>query len=130
MNHWKAFRSLTGTLLLLFTGSCRQPEDTTTTSKPDNLVAPERMAQILAEVHITEARVSRMGLRSSDSSAIVYKRLEQNIYKKYQVDTAAYAKSYTYYSTHPAELEAIYNEVVEKLKKKTHQPPTKPSKQV
>ncbi|WP_232541074.1 DUF4296 domain-containing protein [Spirosoma endbachense] len=98
--------------------SCQSAED----KRPENLIPEDRMANILTEVHMAESRVSRLGLRSIDSSNLAYKHLENQIFKKFKVDTAAYSKSYTYYSSHPSEMEAIYKQVVDNLKKKTEAP--------
>ncbi|GAB3890605.1 DUF4296 domain-containing protein [Spirosoma agri] len=92
---------------------CQSPED----KRPDNLIPTDRMATILTEVHMTESRVSRLGLRSIDSSNIAYKHLEKQIYQKFKVDTAAYAKSYVYYAAHPRQMEELYKQVVDNLKK-------------
>lgn len=99
--------------------SCQAQQD----ERPDNLIPEDRMVDILTEVHKAETRVSRLGLRSLDSSNIAYKHLERQIFQKFKVDTAAYTKSYVYYSSHPREMESIYKQVVEKLKKQTE--PTK-----
>lgn len=77
------------------------------------------MADILTEVHMAEARASRLNLAGTDSSTVVYKRLEKQIFKKFQVDTAVYSKSYAFYSAHPKKMEAVYKQVVENLRKKT-----------
>ncbi|UFH54965.1 DUF4296 domain-containing protein [Spirosoma sp. KNUC1025] len=95
--------------------ACTTPED----ERPDNLIDKNRMADILTEVHMAEARVSRLSLGSIDSSNIAYKHLETQIFRKFGVDTAAYRKSYIFYSSHPAEMEAIYKQVVGKLTNKT-----------
>jgi len=76
------------------------------------------MAAVLTEIHLAEARVSRLGLGSMDSSNMVYKRLERQIFQKFKVDTSAYSKSYVYYSSHPLQMEAIYKQITENLKKK------------
>lgn len=94
--------------------ACAAPED----AKPDNLIPETRMSGILTEIHLIEAQVSRMGLGSSDSSNIVYKRLESQVFKKMKVDTSAYTKSYIYYSSHPRQMETIYKQIIENLKKK------------
>ena len=91
--------------------ACTAPED----ERPDKLVPTDQMADILTEVHPAEARVSRMALTSIDSSNIVYKRLENQIIKKYQLDTAVYRKSYIFYSSHPREMETIYQQVTKNL---------------
>lgn len=85
---------------------------------PDNLIPESRMATILTQIHVAEARVSRLGLGSPDSSNLVYKRLETQIFRNLQVDTSAYTKSYVYYSSHPLQMETIYKQITKNLKKK------------
>jgi hypothetical protein len=85
-------------------------------SAPDNLIGPDKMANILADIHMAEARVGKLNIANSDSAAIVFKRLQGKAFAKAQVDTSAYTKSYVYYSSHPAELAGIYEKVLEKLK--------------
>lgn len=102
-------------LLAVWIGqACSATDD----SRPKNLIPQERMAEILTEVHMAEARVGRLGIATIDSSNIIYRRLEKGILKKYQVDTSAYTRSYVYYSSHPDEMEAIYKQVVDNLKQK------------
>ncbi|MBC8153645.1 MAG: DUF4296 domain-containing protein, partial [Bacteroidetes bacterium] len=108
-------------LACLLTWAC-QPPGNDRTLQPDNLIPADKMAQILTEVHLAESRVSKLGLSASDSSAMVYKRLERQIHKKLNVDTAAYNRSYTYYAANPAKLEAIYKEVVKNLEQKITPP--------
>ncbi len=70
--------------------------------QPDNLIPESKMAAVLTDIHLAEARVSRLGLGSLDSSTLVYKRLEKQIFQKHKVDTSAYSKSYQYYSASPS----------------------------
>ena len=105
-----------GLLWLLF--ACG-PNAENGTERPDNLVDEDRMVAILTEVHLNEAKVGKLNLRSSDSSNLVYKRLERQLLKKYDVDTSAYSRSYIYYASHPEAMERLYKRVVEKL-----QPPS------
>ncbi len=108
--------------------ACTAPEN----KRPDNLIDETKMADILTEVHIAETRISRLSLRSVDSSNMAYKHVESQIFKKFGVDTATYRASYTFYSSHPADMEVIYKQVTEKLKKKmavkSRQPSPKPPK--
>ncbi len=80
-------------------------------SPPGGLIPPDRMADILTDIHIAEARVSSMGLRSLDSSLKVYDSLQVDIWRHNKVDTSVYAKSYEYYTTHPELLAEIYDQV-------------------
>ncbi|GAB3943432.1 hypothetical protein GCM10028805_09660 [Spirosoma harenae] len=91
--------------------ACTAPED----QPPKNLIPEDQMADILTEVHMAESRVSRMALSSIDSSNMVYKRLEKQIIKKFKVDTAVYRLSYIFYSSHPQNMEAIYQRVTKNL---------------
>ena len=91
--------------------ACTAPED----QRPDNLIDEGRMADILTEVHIAEARVGRLSLGSIDSTNIAYKHLESQIFRKFGVDTTTYRKSYSFYASRPADMEAIYKKVVDKL---------------
>jgi glutamine cyclotransferase len=95
---------------------CTSEGQTKLGEKPANLVEEDKMASILTEVHLSEARVSKMALTSADTSAMVYKRLHTNILKKFDVDTASYTQSYVYYAAHPDKLTKIYEQVLEKLK--------------
>ena len=96
--------------------SCMAPED----KKPDNLINADQMANILTEVHLAESRISRLSLRSLDSSNIAYKHLETKFLKQFGVDTATFRRSYVFYSSHPQQMEEVYKRVVEKLQKKTN----------
>ena len=108
-------------LLAGLLAGCEAPED----KRPDGLIPEDRMAQILTEIHLTESTVSRLNLVGVDSANMAYKHLERQVFRKFQVDTAAYTRSYIYYSSHPREMEAIYKQVVEKLqvKNKIQKPP-------
>lgn len=122
--HFKSMRRnpivdclMTLLLSIWLVASCTPPND----AQPDNLIPEPRMAAILTEIHIAEGRVSRLGISTSDSSNIVYKRLEKQIFWQLQVDTSAYTKSYIYYSSHPRQMEAVYEQVIENLKERTEE---------
>ena len=84
-------------------------------SPPGDLIPQEKMAEILTEIHVAEARVTHLQLRSQDSSIFVYDKLQKMIWKKNKVDTSLYRKSYTYYTSHPGLLAEIYDKVEENL---------------
>ncbi|GAB2597099.1 DUF4296 domain-containing protein [Spirosoma areae] len=122
--HRNRFQSYLWRLLLSgwLIAACTNPED----KPPEGLIDEEQMAELLTEIHIAEARVSRLGLRSIDSSNLAYKHIESQLFKKFRVDTAIYRKSYIFYSSHPGDMERVYKKVTEKLKKKTEAPTPKP----
>ncbi|MEZ0540379.1 DUF4296 domain-containing protein [Fibrella arboris] len=85
-------------------------------AKPANLVDEDKMAAILTEVHLSEARIAKLSIGSSDTSTLLFKRLQTQTLKKFNVDTSAYTQSFVYYSSRPAKLASIYEQVVEQLK--------------
>jgi len=82
---------------------------------PRDTLSQEQMASILADIHIAESRVTRMQLKSSDSSLMVFNKLKQDIWKKHKVDTLNYRNSYTFYMTHPKQMSQIYEKVNKKI---------------
>jgi hypothetical protein len=85
---------------------------------PADLLPKEKMADILADIHVAEARITSMQLRSLDSSVLVFERMQQQIWKKHKVDTTLYRKSYTFYTSNPAYLSDIYDKVEKKLEER------------
>ncbi len=91
-----------------------------------SVIGPEydedTMAEILTEIHLAEARVSKMKFRSPDSSALVFKRLEEQIFIKHEIDTLEYRKSYEYYASDAIQWKLIYQKVNENLNSKENKP--------
>jgi len=73
------------------------------------------MATILSEIHIAESRVTRLQLKSLDSSLLIFNKLKNDIWKKQKVDTLVYKNSYTFYMTHPQQMARIYEMVNKKI---------------
>ena len=106
-------------LLLLL--ACSEEE-----KRPGDLIPEEKMAKILADIHVAEAQVTNLQLHSLDSSVTVYEELQQKIWKKYQVDTLLYRKSYSFYTSHPAYLAEIYEQVEKNLDQREKKKKIKP----
>ena len=106
---------------LLMLLACSEEE-----KRPGDLISEDKMAQILADIHLAEAQVTNLQLRSLDSSVTVYEELQQKIWKKYQVDTLLYRKSYSFYTSHPAYLAEIYEQVEKNLDRREKKKEIKP----
>lgn len=78
---------------------------------PSGTLSETEMAAILTEVHLAEARIGQLNLKTQDSSILVYNHLKNQIWKKLKVDTLVYKESYEFYVTHPKRLERIYDQV-------------------
>ena len=81
-----------------------------------NVIEKEKMAHMLAEVHIVDGTLVVYGAKDS-----LYKygaNRYMSIFKKYGVDSAAFKKSLKYYAGVPDDMIAIYNRVDTILKVK------------
>lgn len=87
------------------------------TKPPKDILDKEKMADMLVEIHLAEAKVSKLNLRSMDSSVVVFRKLQQEIWAKHKVDSALYNKSYAYYASNPEQLGSVYEIVTKALAK-------------
>ena len=69
------------------------------------------MALILTDIHVAESRVTKLQLKSLDSSLMIFNKLKADIWKKHKVDTLNYRNSYSYYMSHPKQMSEIYEKV-------------------
>jgi len=100
---------LLGSMAINFAG-CTKDE-----KPPQGTLSEEEMATILTDIHIAESRVTRLQLKSLDSSILIFDRLKKQVWEKNKVDTAAYRSSYSYYMTHPEYMNRIYENVAKKI---------------
>jgi hypothetical protein len=66
-------------------------------------------------MHKAEALTNSAGIPSSDTSFYIFEQYEKEIFKKQQVDTADYYKSYKFYLVNPEEFTDLYKLVVDKI---------------
>ncbi|MCU0324678.1 MAG: DUF4296 domain-containing protein [Spirosomaceae bacterium] len=85
---------------------------------PKGSIDAETMSKIIADIHLAEAKVSRLSFQEFDSTKVAFKYFEQKIFAKYKVDTAQYRKSYDFYAAHPEYMTDIYDNAVKILEKK------------
>ncbi len=107
MKHLRRYSLL---FFLAFILSCNNED-----SEPPNLISEKEMAKILVDIHVIEARVSKMALSSLDTSTLINERLKLSLFKEYKTDSLTFNRSYQFYSTHPDYLERIYEDVVKQL---------------
>ena len=89
-----------------------------TDAPPPNLLTEGQMASFLADLHVSEQRVAELRLQSQDSSLAVFRRVEQELFRRHGMDTAAYRQSYQYYAARPERFKIIYQAVVDSLMKR------------
>lgn len=101
---------LTGTALLVATM-------TGCNSTPEHVIPQEKMAQLLADIHVGESVVE---INRSDYREDSLKRvLKQSIYAKHGVTVEQVDTSYVWYGHHIEEYIKVYDRVVEILEKRT-----------
>ncbi len=100
---------LAGSMAIIFAGCTKEEKP------PEGTLSEEKMALILTDIHIAESRVTRLQLKSLDSSILIFDKLKKQIWEKNKVDTVAYRNSYNYYMTHPEYMSRIYENVAKKI---------------
>jgi uncharacterized protein YjbK len=85
-----------------------------TAEKPKNLVSPEKMEQMLSELHIVDALVNQKSL-AADSAKKLSTDYYDFIYRKYAVTANDFNNSFQYYLHNPADMDSIYVKVLENL---------------
>ena len=94
--------------VLLISFSCDNFND----QEPDNLIEPEKMANILLDIELLRSIKSTNASDEYKESALG----DLYLYKKYKVDSLQIVESKKYYSKYPKKYLAIYKSVEERLK--------------
>ena len=97
--------------LLLALPACQRPEEP---PRPADLVPKEKIVQLVADLHVLEARVENSRL-SGDSSRALYLANQKEIFWKNEVTDSAFQRSYRYYSIHGKDLDEIYGAAIDTL---------------
>ncbi len=83
--------------------------------KPKDLIAEDKMAVVLSEIHLLESQVNDLHLGNGDSSLVVYQKLKFDMLKKNNLDSASFNKSLKYYIINPELLKNVYINVKNNL---------------
>lgn len=82
--------------------------------KPEWLIPKETMENILRDIQYAEDATNTLNVSYKDERATLKKFYEQ-IFKIHDVDAEYFDSSFTYYISHPAELNSIYDSVLVKM---------------
>lgn len=96
-------------LAILMICSCSQKQE-----KPQDVLGPEKMAQVLLNVYQNEAVVRRINV-PRDSAIILLRHYQLRMYDSLAINDSIYYKSYRYYMDHPKEFEQIYDVVIDSM---------------
>lgn len=81
---------------------------------PSDVLAKEKMAEVLTDIHITEAEAN---LRTLPDSSSTEKLSFQKVFEKNKITKEQYEKSLTFYIDHPVLLNEVYEKVLNELSK-------------
>lgn len=82
---------------------------------PDDIIPPEKMSQVLYDIHITDGYTNT--IPDADSAKRVAASFYKGIYNKFEIDSALYAKSMEYYHAHPDVMTELYDGITARLEK-------------
>lgn len=113
LNNNKIFLSLILSAFLMGLFACQDGKQNTA-EKPNNLVSPQKMEQMLRELHIVDALINQKSL-AADSAKKLSTDYYDFIYRKYAVTAIDFNNSFQYYLHNPADMDSIYLKVLENL---------------
>ncbi len=76
---------------------------------PAGIIGEQKMVRVLADLHIMDGYISTLSY--SDTVRITGKNYYATIYKKHNINKAAFEKSLKYYTRQPALLDSMYSQV-------------------
>ncbi|MGM0945127.1 MAG: DUF4296 domain-containing protein [Bacteroidota bacterium] len=88
--------------------SCEKKE------KPTGILNEDKMVNVLIDIHVTEGISSAMPV-PYDSSQVLYKLLEREVFLKHEVTDSVFTESMRYYLQYPDRMDHIYARVIDSL---------------
>ena len=79
---------------------------------PENLLPKEKIARLLADLHLLEARLESSRL-PPDSAQALFTQQKKLLLRQHQVSDSVFQRSYRYYSIHGKDLDALYETVLD-----------------
>ena len=99
-------------LALLFLAACIG-------SVPTGIIKPDKMVNLMVDVHIVDGSVSNIESQTADSLYKYGINRYLKVFKNHHTDSLQFTKSLQYYSLHPEQLEEMYTEVSKILQAKS-----------
>lgn len=86
----------------------------TSDKKPEDVLPEDKMVEVLIDIQMTEGIAGALPI-SYDSSQVLYRLLEREVFLKHEVEDSVFIQSMVYYLQYPAKIDAIYARVVDSL---------------
>lgn len=81
---------------------------------PEGILGEDKMVTVLIDIQLTEGMVSSLPI-SYDSSQVLYKLMERDVFLKHQVTDSVFTKSMLYYLEDAAKMDRMYARVIDSL---------------
>lgn len=85
-----------------------------TEKRPADLLPEQKMVQILADVHIAEARIETNVLYP-DTALMIFNKEQKQILEAHGVEEEDFRKTYRYYLTHVEQMDKLYEVILDTL---------------
>jgi hypothetical protein len=82
--------------------------------RPEGILGQEQMVKAFRDIYLTEAKVSRLGIRF-DSTKLVFELMRSQSFQEMGINDTVFMQSFDWYSQHPNELDQIYGAVIDSL---------------
>ena len=99
------------TFLFLLIYSCNDVKNI------DTIIGKEKLTDILVDIHLIEAKYENLKFKEEFKANAVLKNDYDSIFNIYNINFEEFKYSLSYYAEKNDELERIYNNALEKLKK-------------
>lgn len=96
---------------LLVLPACQRPEEV---PAPVDLIPREKMAPLLADLHVLETQVENSRL-PPDSAKALFREQQHDLFWRWQVTDSVFQRSYRYYTIHNKDLNELYQAVIDTL---------------
>lgn len=96
-------------MILILTACSSSTDD-----KPEYILPKEKMVAFLIDSHMKEGQLTAAKI-SKDSARVLFKDIEQDLYKEHDIDSVQFLESYHYYLDHVEQLADIYDAVIDSL---------------
>lgn len=84
-------------------------------SNPEGVVSIDKMAEILADLKVLEAKIDNFYVTTADSSRVAYRYEQNKIFKKHEIDSVQFNLSYDYYLRDKRKMLKVYEKSEEIL---------------
>jgi hypothetical protein len=85
---------------------------------PPGILSQEKMIEIMADLHLAEAKIKSVRITTTDSARNLFAVYELAIFDKYNTDSAQFNQSKAYYLEHPALMQSLNTALLDTLNRR------------